>query len=208
MTVAASGRRAASSVKTSHGSKLSSCSGHFFLGGCGPGGVFVVEGVVAQAAVQDSHQPVPESAQGLMVGGSACSAGVVVGPGTGRSIQRCKSLTVQRVAETAVAGITGRHQAFLAGGAGDRTHAGVVLPRPGIGVTMRVVAELGQHPGTEHRAEAWLAQVDLSVRVPAKTLLHLPLQCLDLSIQLSDDRYQGLSGGGVGGLDPRSAGRW
>jgi hypothetical protein len=83
--VAASAATPVASFTASHGSKLSSCSGHFFLGGCGPGGVFVVEGVVAQAAVQDSHQPVPESAQGLMVGGSACSASVVVGPGTGRS---------------------------------------------------------------------------------------------------------------------------
>jgi len=47
---------------------------------------------------------------------------------------------------------------------------------------MRVVSELGKRPGAEHGPKAGLALVDLSVRVPAKTLLHLPLRCLDLGI--------------------------
>jgi hypothetical protein len=38
--------------------------------------------------------------------------------------------------------------------------------------------------------------------VPAKTLLHLLLECLDLVIQFGDDGHEGFRGGGVGGLDP------
>ena len=41
-------------------------------------------------------------------------------------------------------------------------------------------SELGQHPGAEDHPEAGLAAVDLNVRVPAKTLLHLPGQHLGL----------------------------
>ena len=59
-----------------------------------------------------------------------------------------------------------------AGGAGDRGGAGVVLAGLGVGVAVRVVAELGQHPGAEDRSQPGLAGVDLSVRVPAKTLGH------------------------------------
>jgi len=40
---------------------------------------------------------------------------------------------------------------------------------------MRVVAELAEHPGAGDRAQAGLGPVDLSVRVPAKMCLHLPL---------------------------------
>ena len=50
----------------------------------------------------------------------------------------------------------------------------------GVDVAVGVVAELGEHPGTEDDTEAGLAAVDLSVRVLAKTLLHLPGQYLGL----------------------------
>ena len=50
----------------------------------------------------------------------------------------------------------------------------------------------------ENRPEPGLAQVDLNVRVPAKTRLHLTFQHLGLTGQLSDHRQQCLRGGGVG----------
>ena len=53
---------------------------------------------------------------------------------------------------------------------------------------MRVVAELGEHPGAEDVSQAGLGQVDLSVRVPAKIRLHLALQGLDLLVQHGDHR--------------------
>ena len=41
-----------------------------------------------------------------------------------------------------------------------------------------LVAELCQHPGAEDRSQAGLGQDDLSVRVPPKMGLDLPLQDL------------------------------
>ena len=63
---------------------------------------------------------------------------------------------------------------FGPGGFGDRRHTGVVLSCFGFGVAAWVVAELGKHSGAEDESEAGLAAVDLSVRMLAKTLLHLP----------------------------------
>lgn len=57
-------------------------------------------------------------------------------------------------------------------------HAEVFLAAIGIGVAGRVFSELGKHPGVEDRAEPRLAQIDLSVRVLAKTRLYLLPQCL------------------------------
>ena len=78
---------------------------------------------------------------------------------------------------------------------------GVVLAGLARGVPVGVVAELGEHPGAEDRSQAGLGQVDLSVRVPAKMRLHLPLQGLDLLVEGGDHRDQGPDRGGVGGGD-------
>ena len=53
-----------------------------FLLSC-PGGVFVVEGVVAEAAVEDPDEPVRERTEGLVMSGATASVSVVVGAGTG-----------------------------------------------------------------------------------------------------------------------------
>ena len=42
------------------------------------------------------------------------------------------------------------------------------LRRGGVGVTVRVVPELIEHPGAEHDTESWLAEVDVGVRVCLK----------------------------------------
>jgi hypothetical protein len=60
-----------------------------------------------------------------------------------------------------------------------------------------VITELGQHPGTENRPEPRLTPVDLNVRVPAKTRLHLALQHQGLAGQLADHRKQRLRSRGV-----------
>lgn len=62
----------------------------------------------------------------------------------------------------------GEDDPALTRGFGDRGHPGVVLQGTGIGVPVRVVTELGKHPGTEDHAETGLAQIGLNVRVPAK----------------------------------------
>ena len=46
-----------------------------------PGGVFVVERSVAEAAVEDPDEAVAKGAEGLVVGGPGGAALVVVGPG-------------------------------------------------------------------------------------------------------------------------------
>jgi hypothetical protein len=63
---------------------------------------------------------------------------------------------------------------------------------------VRVVSEFGGHPGAEDHAEAGLAQVDLNVRVPAKTLLRLVFQHSGLVDHLGGHRQQRGHGGGVG----------
>jgi hypothetical protein len=107
-------------------------------------------------------------------------------------------LLVEGVGQAAVAGVAGQHRPGLPGGSGDRGHPGVVLTGPGVGVAVGVIAELGKHPGTEDLSEPGLAAVDLNVRVPAKTRLHLTFQHVGLAGQLGDHRKQCLRGGGVG----------
>src|SRR5829696_7668961 len=136
----------------------------------GPGGVFVVGGVVAQAGVQDGDEPVGEGAEGLVVGSAAGALAVVVAAGATGGGEGGEGLLVEGVGETPVPGPAGQHDAFGAGSLGDRRHAGVVLPGPGVGVAVGVIPHLGEHPGGEDRPEPGLAQVDLSVRVLAKTL--------------------------------------
>lgn len=66
---------------------------------------------------------------------------------------------------------------------------------------MRGVSELGQHPGTEYRAQTGVAEVDLSVRVLAKRLLYLFLECQDLGSHFTDDGHQCLCCAAIGSLD-------
>jgi hypothetical protein len=120
--------------------------------------------------VEDADEPVGQGAECLVVGVAAGAVGVVVGAGAGWAGQRGEGLLIERVGEAPVAGVAGQHGPGLPGGAGDRGHAGVVLARSGVAVAVGIVAELGKHPGTEDLPEPGLAQVDLSVRVPAKTL--------------------------------------
>jgi hypothetical protein len=73
----------------------------------------------------------------------------------------------------------------------------------GVGVAVLVVAELGEHPGAEHDAEAGLAEVDLSVRVLTKMCLDLLLHGLDLAVEGAQDRHLGAHGGRVGSRHDR-----
>jgi len=63
----------------------------------------------------------------------------------------------------------------------------VVLACLGIGETVPVIAELGQHPGAEDHTEAGLAGVDLSVPVTAKMVGHHLAQLGDLAIHGGDE---------------------
>jgi hypothetical protein len=83
-------------------------------------------------------------------------------------------LLIEGVSEALVAGVAGQHDTFRPGSAGDGGRTGVVLPGTGVGVTVGVVPELGEHPGREDLPESRLGQVDLSVRMLPKILFHLP----------------------------------
>jgi hypothetical protein len=169
----------------------------------GPGGCLVVEGAGLQASVQDADEPVRQSAERVVVLDPPGAELVVEGTGAGRGVQGREGLGVERVDEPVVAGEPGGDDLLLPGRAGEGAGGGVVPAGLAVGVAVRVVAELCEHPGAEDGAHAGLGPVDLSVRVLAKMLLHLPLQGFDLLVQDRDHRDQGADGGGVGGGDGR-----
>ena len=68
---------------------------------------------------------------------------------------------------------------------------------------MWVVAELAEDPGAQDHAEAGLAGVDLSVRVPAKMVGHHRTQLVDLGVQRLQERNLTGHYRGVGGLHDR-----
>ncbi len=133
-----------------------------------PGNVFFVVEVTAQAAVQDADEPIAHGAQGLMMGGAACAADVVVAAGSRGCLERGKGLQVKRIDGAAVANMASENGAGLARLASDRTGPRVVPARLGSVVPVWRVIELSQHPGRQNRPKPGLAQIDLSVRVPAK----------------------------------------
>src|SRR6266540_5086815 len=134
----------------------------------GPGGCLVVEGAGFEASVEDSDEPVGELAQGRVVVSAAGALGVVEGAGAGRGVHGGEGLGHERVDEPVVVDEPGGDDLLLPRGAGDRGGGGVVLAGLAADVTVRVVAELAEHPGTEDVSQTGLGQVDLSVRVPAK----------------------------------------
>src|SRR5215472_6011412 len=97
---------------------------------------------------------------------------VVEGAGAGRGVQGGEGLRPQRVVEPVVVDQPGRDDLLLAPGTGDGAGGGVVPAGLAVGVPVRVVAEVSEHPGAEYGAHAGLGQVDLSVRVTAKMFPH------------------------------------
>src|SRR6266496_337209 len=73
----------------------------------------------------------------------------------------------------------------------------------GGGDAVWVVTELGEHPGGEDGAESGLAEVDLSVPVPAKMLAHHLAEFADLAVELADQAHGVGDDDGVGGLHRR-----
>jgi hypothetical protein len=68
---------------------------------------------------------------------------------------------------------------------------------------VRVVAELGKHPGGEDGSQTWLGAVDFDVRVPVKMGSQLTFDGVDLAGQFGQDPHQGGHGVPEGGLDGR-----
>lgn len=80
-----------------------------------PGGVFVVEGAVFEAAVENAHEAVGERPEGLVVEVAVGSPLVVEHSASGALGERAERGLIERVVETPVADMTGQHSAFLAG---------------------------------------------------------------------------------------------
>lgn len=84
-----------------------------------PGGVFVVEGLVAEAAVKDADEPVAERTKRAVVGVAGGTSLVVEGPGAGACGDRGERPLVAGISEPLVAGVAGEHDAVFAGCFGD-----------------------------------------------------------------------------------------
>ena len=149
------------------------------------GGGIVVEGAGLQAAVQDGDDPVGKLAQGSVVLGAAGAFGVAEGAGRARLPRRRKAWAHERVGEAVVADEPGGDDLLLPRRAGDRGGGGVVLEGLAADVPVRVVAELAEDPGAEDVSQAGLGQVDLSVRVPAKSASTCPFRVLTCSFRVA-----------------------
>ena len=68
---------------------------------------------------------------------------------------------------------------FFPPGAGDRARARVVLAGARVGVAVGVVAEFGEHPCAEYRAESGLAEVHRGIGMSTE-------QCLDFACKECD----------------------
>ena len=102
--------------------------------------------------------------------------------------ERAEGPLVAGVAQAAVAGEAGQHDAAATGGLGDRRRAGVVLARLGAREASPVITELAQHPGAEDRPESWQGADDLGVRVLLKMLRERRLEFGDLGVEACDQR--------------------
>src|SRR5674476_1319635 len=179
---------------------MSSCC---LLGVLVPRSGLVVAGAGFETAVQDSDETVAELAQGCVVADVAVPQRVVVGAGSRCSAQGAERLLVQCVGQSLVTHVPGQDDFLLARGPGDGAGAGVVLAGTGPFVAGGVVAELCEHPGAQDGPQSGLAEVDLSVRVPAKTGLDRPFQGGDLLVGGRDQGGQGADRRTVGGRDNR-----
>ena len=84
-----------------------------------PGGVFVVEAVVVEAAVEDADEPVGERSEGLVVEVAGGSVLVVEGA-TARALgERAERGLVEGVVEPPVADVSGEDGFLFAGGDGQ-----------------------------------------------------------------------------------------
>ena len=90
-----------------------------FFGWCGlavcPGGLFVVEGVVFEAAVEDADEAVGEGAEGLVVEVAVGSVLVVVETASSALGERAERGLVECVVEAPVADVSGENGFLLPG---------------------------------------------------------------------------------------------
>ncbi len=135
-----------------------------------------------EAAVEDADEAVADLAECGLVLDVAVAEGVVVGADFGIVQHRGAGLHVQGVDEAVVVDEPGVDGLRFPGLAGQWCGSGIVLPGFRVGVTAGGVPELGEHPGAEDSPDTGLAEIDLSVWVPAKMLLDLPSRVFLISV--------------------------
>ena len=154
-----------------------------------PCGVFVVESAVFEAAVEDADEAVTEGAECLVVE-VAFGASLVVevsASGTGRD--GAEGPLVDGGGEAPVADVASQHDAFGARRPRDGGCPGVVPARLGVGVSVRVVPELAEHPGAEDDTDSWQGTDDVGVWVLLKLVRQLRLESGDLTVELTNDPH-------------------
>jgi hypothetical protein len=95
-------------------------SGSFVVGvgvglAVGPGGVFVVEGAVGEAPVEDADEAVGEGPEGLVVEVAGGAVLVVEGAASGAVGERAEGGEVESVVEASVADVAGEDGFLFAG---------------------------------------------------------------------------------------------
>ena len=90
------------------------------VSGGGPGDLLLVGDSVGQAAVQDTDQPVPESAERLVMGLAAGPMGVIAAPRTRGGGQRRERPQITGIDQPLITGRPGHHHRAQARGSGDR----------------------------------------------------------------------------------------
>src|SRR5262249_45323451 len=96
----------------------------------------------------------------------AAAAEVVAGASAGRGVGRGEGLGAEGVGEPVVAGEPGGNDLLLPRRPGDGGCGGVALAAFRVGVAVRVVAELAEHPGAGPHAHARSPACTWRARVP------------------------------------------
>lgn len=165
------------------------------------GGQFVAERARLEGAMEDADETVGELAQGCLVTDLSGAALVVIAAGSGRGREDSEGSAAERFDEWVVVDLASQHRLLLTRATGDRAGAGVVLAGLRAGVADEIVAELCEHPGAEDLSNSGLAEEDLSIRMPAKMGLALPLQWVD-RVHPVAGRDQRLDPRSAVGIDP------
>src|SRR6266581_3510566 len=144
-----------------------------------------------EAAVQDAHQTIGQSAQSLMVGLAAGAQDVVSMPCAFGASERGERPLIAGVGEPAVPGNPGEYDLASARGPRDRRGTRIALASLRMQKSGPVVTELGHSPGAEDNTESRQTEVDLGVRVRLKTRSQLLLEGCNLQVELFDDSHGG-----------------
>lgn len=152
-----------------------------------PSGVFVVEGSIAEAAMEAADEVIGDSPDSLVVRFAARSKETVGVESAGGSPEGVAGSLETGIEEPLVDGSTAMNEGDLAGSAGNRSGAGISFTGLRIGVAVGRVAHFREHPGAKNLANAGKAIVDLGRRVGLIEFGDLSLEGSDFTVQSRQD---------------------